>query len=218
MSTCQLCSHTPAYSNSHCGSNGATLVDVEFRCFLDYLSFLPCSSEHISTPVCTSLLNLALQVDPRPDGPSRNALLAVVARLAWAAALCGATQLAEQMAKRAAASPVSTLDAWLSCMPACYYIHPFVHSQLWLVWETAFSGVRRAQLLVVACEVSHLPQESDPNEHTLVGHKSSTNSSAYQNRASDRIRLSCKGSTSTKRLLPHTAASLRAGPWSQGLV
>ncbi|KAF8063688.1 CFAP46 [Scenedesmus sp. PABB004] len=45
-------------------------------------------------------------VDPHPDGPTRGALLCVVARIAWAATLAGAIPLAEACARRAAASPV----------------------------------------------------------------------------------------------------------------
>ncbi|WIA22560.1 hypothetical protein OEZ85_000994 [Tetradesmus obliquus] len=44
-------------------------------------------------------------IDPRPEGPTRGALMRVVGSIAWAAALSGASQLAEQCARRAAASP-----------------------------------------------------------------------------------------------------------------
>jgi hypothetical protein len=48
-----------------------------------------------------------LQVDPHPDGPAQHALIHVVARIGWAAALVGNSQLAEQCARRASVSQVS---------------------------------------------------------------------------------------------------------------
>jgi hypothetical protein len=65
---------------------------------------ISCASHLMGKPAAAG----CLQIDPRPDGPTRGALLPVVGRIAWAAALSGAAQLAEQCARRAAASPVST--------------------------------------------------------------------------------------------------------------
>ncbi len=52
------------------------------------------------------------QVDPKPDGPVRAALLRPVSRAAWAAALVGLPELAERWASRAAASSDSGPRTW----------------------------------------------------------------------------------------------------------
>lgn len=47
-----------------------------------------------------------MQVDFKPDKPGTDAYLGVVARIGWAAAVCGASSLAEQCTRRAASSQV----------------------------------------------------------------------------------------------------------------
>lgn len=51
-------------------------------------------------------------MDPKPDGPSKGALLRPVSRAGWAAALLGLPQLAEKWAGRAAASSDSGPRTW----------------------------------------------------------------------------------------------------------
>ncbi len=51
-------------------------------------------------------------MDPRPQGTSKGVNLKAVARIGWAAALCGVPQLAESCAARAATAQDIGPRAW----------------------------------------------------------------------------------------------------------
>lgn len=71
-----------------------------------------------------------MQVDPRPQATAQGVNLRAVARIGWAAALCGATALAEACASRAAVAQELAPRAWADltraalalaegCLPEC---------------------------------------------------------------------------------------------------
>lgn len=62
--------------------------------------------------LCVLLQMPRSQVDPRPQGPSQGVHLRIVGRIAWAAALCGATSVATPAAARAAAARELAARTW----------------------------------------------------------------------------------------------------------
>ncbi|KIY97817.1 flagellar associated protein, partial [Monoraphidium neglectum] len=70
------------------------------------------SSRPDVTVAAQQLKDAWARVDPRPQGTTRGVNLGVVARIAWAAACCGAAPLAEACAARASAAPDLGPRAW----------------------------------------------------------------------------------------------------------